>query len=173
MTDTTTIQDATPERLAKTNGALPTFNAAGARILNDSLLERLADKGQLYPDAGINAVLKQAGERYYADWYGAGMSTLIAIDYGKVQGGGGGANSGIPVGRIQTQCRDSYRAARKALTPKYRKAVEAILIEGQSDLVGVGKALSGAASPHTCRAVAIERFTAGLLFLAKHYAFLK
>ena len=47
--------------------------------------------------------------------------------------------------------------------------MELILLEGQSDLVAVGKAITGAASPHACRSVAIERFTAGLYMLAKHY----
>ncbi len=138
----------------------------------DSFLDKLAAKGALYPDKGMNAVLHHAGEKYYEDWYNAGMSTLKAIDYGKVSGGAGGSGGSVPTGRMQAQARESYRAARKALTPKYRKPVEAVLLEGQDDLVDVGRAASGAASPHTCRAVAIERFTAGLLILARHYAML-
>jgi hypothetical protein len=157
---------ATPDRIAKG----PSVMVDGVRQMQDSLLDRLAEKGHLYPDAGMNAALKVAGEKYYEDWYGTGLSPLIAIDYGKVSGGGGG--DGIGVGSIQTRCRDSYRAARKALTPVYRKAVEPILLEGQTDLVALGKALSGAASPHTCRAVALERFKAGLLILARHYVLL-
>lgn len=153
---------------------LATANPDPAPLRRDSLLDKLADKGALYNDRGMNAALKAAGEKYFEDWYGAGLSTLIAIDYGKVSGGSGGKGAGgMAVGRVQMQCRDSYRAARKALTPKYRKPVEAILLEGQTDLVAVGKAASGAASPHTCRAVALERFSAGLLLLAKHYVLLK
>ena len=158
-------EDTTPERLAKG----PSIVVEGVRQMQDSLLERLAEKGHLYPDAGMNAALKVAGEKYYEDWYGAGLSSLIAIDYGKVSGGGGGTGG---FSQMQAKCRDSYRAARKALTPVYRKAVEPIVLEGQTDLVALGKALSGAASPHTCRAVALERFKAGLLLLARHYVLL-
>jgi hypothetical protein len=165
MTD---IQDTTPERIAKG----PSVMVDGVRQMQDSLLDRLAEKGHLYPDAGMNAALKVAGEKYYEDWYGTGLATLQAIDYGKVSGGGGGGGGGISSSQMQAKCRDSYRAARKALTPVYRKAVEPVLLEGQTDLVALGKALSGAASPHTCRAVALERFKAGLLILARHYVLL-
>lgn len=160
--------DATPERLAKGDS----YVADGVRVMRDSLLDRLAEKGHLYPDAGVNAVLKMAGEKYYEDWYGAGLSTLIAIDYGKVSGGGGGGSGG-GVSQIQTRCRESHNAARKALPPKYRKPVELVLLEGQSDLVAVGKAITGAKDRVLARAVAIERFTAGLYLLGLHYALLK
>ena len=133
------------------------------------LLERLADKGQLYPDKTINESLRIAGEKYYEDWYNGGMSGLQAIDYGKVSGGQGGSCSSMPPSRMAAQARARYREARAYVGVKYRKALEAVLLEGQTDLVAVGKALTGAASPHTARSVAIERFTAGLFLLDKHY----
>jgi hypothetical protein len=74
---------------------------------------------------------------------------------------------------MAAQSRQAYRDARAAIGKKYREAVELILLDGQSDLVGVGKAITGSASPHTARSVAIERFTAGLFMLAKHYGFVK
>jgi hypothetical protein len=157
---------ATPERLAKSASALA---PNGARVFKDELLDRLAVKGQLYPDPTINEACRLAGERYYADWYGSNMSALKAIDYGKVSGGKGASGSQIAPGGIALHCRKNYRAARAVLGDKYRKPVEAILLEGQSDLVTVGKSITGAANPRTCRAVAIERFTAGLYLLAKHY----
>ena len=98
------LQDTTPERLAKG----PSIVVEGVRQMQDSLLERLAEKGHLYPDAGMNAALKVAGEKYYEDWYGAGFSGLQGIDYGKVAGGGGEGG----VSQKQAKCRDSYRAAR-------------------------------------------------------------
>lgn len=161
---------ATPERLAMGESIV---TADGARQFQDELLTRLASKGQLYPDGQINEAMRLAGERYYADWYGAGMGGLQAIDYGKVQGGQGGAGSAMPASRMAAQKRADYRAARAVLGSKYRKPVEAIILEGQSDLVGIGRAISGAASPHTARAVAIERFTAGLFMLARHYEYTK
>jgi hypothetical protein len=165
------VDTATPERLAMSDESTVTDD--GARQFKDELLVRLADKGQLYPNATINAACKLAGEKYYADWYGSNMSALQAIDYGKVRSGQGGSGSHLPPGRIATKCREAYRAARAAMPDKYRKPVELILLEGQSDLVAIGKAITGSAVPATCRTVAIERFTFGLYLLAKHYVFLK
>jgi hypothetical protein len=157
--------DATPERIARSESTI----VDGTRQFQDELLVRMASKGQLYPDATINAALLAAGTKYHEDWYGAGMGGLQAIDYGKVSGGQGGSGSSMPASRIAAQHRANYRAARKAVPAKYRRPVEAILLEGQSDLVAIGKAISGAASPHTARSVAIERFTTGLYLLALHY----
>lgn len=168
MTDTTVIQDATPERLAMSESTV----VDGVRQFQDELLVRLASKGQLWAGTEQNAALLAAGTKYYEDWYGSGMGGLQAIDYGKVSGGQGGSGSSMPPSRMAAQARANYRAARAAMPAKYRKPVEAILLEGQSDLVAIGKAITGAASPHTARSVAIERFTAGLYLLAKHYAFM-
>jgi hypothetical protein len=169
----------TLERIKKTlatdkDGGLEViFNEDGARWFKDELLVRMADKGQLYPDATINMACRLAGEKYYADWYGAGMGGLQAIDYGKVRSGQGGSGSHLPPGRMAAQCREAYRAARAAMPGHYRKPVELILLDGQSDLAAVGKAITGSATAVTCRAVAIERFTFGLYLLAKHYAIAK
>lgn len=164
--------DATPERLAKSEGE-SIVTTEGARQFQDELLTRMARKGQLYPEAKTNEALLLAGGKYYEDWYGSGMGGLQAIDYGKVSGGQGGAGSAMPVSRIAAQHRANYRAARAAVPAKWRKPMEAIILEGQSDLVAVGRAASGAASPHTARAVAVERFTTALYLLAKHYVLLK
>jgi hypothetical protein len=164
------VDIATPERLRKSKS---TVTEDGARQFKDELLVRLADKGQLYPDATINLACKLAGEKYYADWYGSGMRTLQAVDYGKVRGAQGGSGSHLPPGRIAAKCREDYRAARAALPDKYRTVVELVLLQDQSDLVAIGKAATGSAVPSTCRTVAIERFTFGLYLLAKHYGLLK
>lgn len=161
--------DATPERIAKSESTV----TEGTRQFQDELLVRMASKGQLYPDTDTNAALLMAGTKYHEDWYGGGMGGLQAIDYGKVSGGQGGSGSSMPASRIAAQHRANYRQARAAVPSRWRKPLEAILLEGQSDLVAIGKAASGAASPHTARAVALERFTTGLYLLAKHYLFTK
>lgn len=161
---------ATPERLAMSDGE-SIVTEDGARQFSDELLDRMARKGQLYPDAKINEACQLAGHRYYENWYGAGMGGLQAIDYGKVQGGQGGAGSAMPPSRIAAQHRAAYREARAILGSKYRKAVEPFLLEGQSDPVAVGKAISGAGDRVIARTVAIERFSAGLYLLARHYGF--
>ena len=162
-------QDATHERIAMSPSEV---NADGARVFRDDLLTRLADKGHLWPDKETNQALQMAGIKYHEDWYGSGMGGLQAIDYGKVSGGQGGSGSSMPASRMAAQARANYRAARAVMPAKYRKPVELILLEGQTDLVAVGKLMTGAASPHTARSVAIERLTAGLYLLAKHYGFL-
>jgi hypothetical protein len=111
-----------------------------------------------------------AGERYYEDWYLSNMSPLAAIDYGKVRGGGGGG--GLNLNEMQEQKRREYRKARAAMGAKYRQVVEVILLQDQ-DLVSAGKQATGSSVAATCRAVAVERFTAGLFMLAKHYGLLR
>jgi hypothetical protein len=162
--------DATPERLARSPDS--TITKDGARQFNDSLLVRMANKGQLYPDKTINDALAAAGVRYLDDWAGSNMDPLKAVDYGQVSGGGSGGDARIPVGHRMTLMREDYRKARAALGKKYREPLELILLKDQG-LVEVGQAVTGAVAMHTCRAVAIERFTAGLYLLAKHYGFIK
>lgn len=159
--------DATPERLAHSNDNH--IGDDGARHFTDELIVRMASKGQLYPDIFINRACFEAGERYYSDWYGSNMSTLQAIDYGKISGGKGGSGSHMPVSQMQAIKRRDYRNARAYLGKKYREAVELILLQGETDLVGIGRRLTGASQAHTNRSVAIERFTAGLFLLVKHY----
>ena len=69
---------------------------------------------------------------------------------------------------LAAQYREAYRAARAAMPVKLRKPVELILLEGQSDLVAIGKAITGSGTPQTCRAVAF-----GLYLLAKHYVMVR
>ncbi|WFU84367.1 hypothetical protein QA645_16985 [Bradyrhizobium sp. CIAT3101] len=157
---------------AKTKYQPANDDAPKPRQFRKSLLERLAEQGKLYPDAMLNAALKVAGDKYYEDWYGAGMSTLIGIDYGRVRTGGG-SGGGLPVGRLQTQSRERYRAARDTLPDVYRRPVDMILLDGQDDLAAVGVALTGAKCPKTARAVGLERFKVGLFLLAQHYGLLQ
>lgn len=161
---------ATPERLGMSEES--TINEDGARQFNDELLVRMASKGQLYPDPEINQAMLLAGTKYYEDWYGANMGGLQAIDYSKVSGGQGGAGSSMPPSRMAAQARQNYRNARAAMPTRWRKPVELILLDGQSDLAAIGAAITGAASRHANRAVAVERFTTGLYLLAKHYVYL-
>lgn len=161
--------DTTHERIKLTPSVI---NSDGARQFTDDVLTRMAEKGQLWTGKAENEALELAGNKYYEDWYGAGMGGLQAIDYSKVSGGQGGAGSSMPASRIAAQCRANYRAARAAMPERYRRPVELIILDGQSNLVEIGKAITGTASPHTARSVAIERFSAGLYLLAKHYAFL-
>jgi hypothetical protein len=164
------LEAATPERLAMSEDSIITVD--GARQFEDELLMRLGKKGQLWPEQKANEALQLAGIKYYEDWYNAGMGGLQAIDYGKVSGGQGGSGSSMPPSRMAAQARASYRAARASMPAKYRKPVEAIILEGQSDLVAVGRAATGAKDRSLARSMALERFTAGLYLLAKHYVFL-
>lgn len=170
MEATQQIEEPTLERLAHSNDNIRT--ADGAVQFQDSILVKMAAKGQLYPDRDINRSLLAAGEKYYADWSAGFSQGLKAIDYGKASGGGGGAASHMPASQLQALARGEYRKAREVLGRKYRPAVELLLLEEQ-DVLATGAKISGAASPHTCRAVAIERFTTGLYLLAVHYGLLR
>lgn len=162
------INGPTPERIrhaANDNEILE----SGARRFKDDLVLRLYEKGGLYPDAAINRAMYGSAERYYADWYNSNMSGIASFDPTRVFCGGGSSGCGMPAGQFAAQARDSYRKAREALGAKYRPVVEAVVLQGQIDLVAIGHVASGAASKHTCRAVAMERLCAGLYVLAKHY----
>ena len=140
---------------------LISVDAAHAAAVNGGprLLARMADKGQLWPDAKINMTCKLAGEKFYADWFGA---------YGKERRGQVGQT--LPQGTIAAQCRKDYRTARAELDPRFRKPVELILLDGEP-LLAVGKSVTDYANTSICRSIAIERFTAGLFLLAQHYGF--
>jgi hypothetical protein len=82
---------ATPERLAMS--ADSTVTEDGGRQFKDELLVRLADKGQLYPDAITNLACRNAGEKYYADWYGSGLgpaARLVQLHLSRRADGRGG-----------------------------------------------------------------------------------
>jgi hypothetical protein len=168
--EVTEHEDATPERLQHSNDNFIT--ADGVRRFQDGVLVRLHKKGALYPAKDINDALYAAGEKYYGDWFGSNMDPLKAMNYEAVSGGGSGSDTRLPASHIQLMMRNDYRRAREFLGTKYRKAVELLVLEDQ-ELVAAGAKLSGASSPHACRAVAIERLTAGLFLLAKHYEFIK
>jgi hypothetical protein len=159
------LEDATPERIAHANDNF-SFTQEGARQFTDDLLSRMARKGQLYPNKVINEACAAAGRRYYEDWYSSRLDTLAAIDYGKVSGGGG---EGRICQRVTSWLPSATIIARHARPRGEVSATARIDALQEQDLVGVGRNVSGAASPHACRAVAIERFTAGLYLLAKHY----
>jgi hypothetical protein len=161
--------DATPERLAKSNDNFK--GKDGVRRFADSLLVRLAVRGGLYPDKDINRALLQAGERYYADWYGSNMSTLKAFDPTRVYTGSG-VGSGMPANEAQAQMRKAHRKARAYLGKKYAEALELLVVNEQTDLVVVGKKIGKVAHERAARAIATERLTAGLFLLAKHYGYI-
>jgi hypothetical protein len=161
--------DATPERLAKSNDNFKGND--GVRRFADSLLVRLAVRGGLYPDKDINRALLQAGERYYADWYGSNMSPLKAFDPTRVYTGAGDA-SAMPASVAQAQKRKEHRKARAYLGKKYADALELMVLNEQTDLVAVGQKIGRVAHQRAARAIATERLTAGLFLLAKHYGFI-
>jgi hypothetical protein len=161
--------DATPERLAKSNDNFK--GKDGVRRFVDSLLVRLAARSGLYPDKTINRSMLQAGERYYADWFGSNMSPLKAFDPTRVYTGSG-TGSGMPASEAQAQMRKAHRKARAYLGKKYAEALELMVLNEQTDLVAVGKKIGKVAHHRAARAIATERLTAGLFLLAKHYGYI-
>lgn len=164
--------DATPERIAKA-GTDFYIGSDKARRFADSPLQRLATRGGLYPDTETNKRLLEAGERYFEDWYISNMSSIAAFDPTRVFVGGGDFSPGMPVSERQAIARSAHRGVTAAIGRKYMEVVDAVVLQEQGDFEAIGRKASGMASPHSCRAIATERLTAGLYLLAKHYGLIK
>lgn len=159
-------EDATPERLNKAGEDVATLE--GVRYLADTPLQRLYNRGALSRDPAMNARLFDAGEKFYRDWYLSGMETLAAQDITR-QGSGDGCASGMPASERQAIHRQAWRKANEKLGARYRKVVELVVLEGNTDLVAVGKDVSGYAKRETARAVGLDRLIGGLEILEEHY----
>jgi hypothetical protein len=162
------LDGATPERIAIAGDDVEVVEGH-ARRFTDTPLQRLAKRGQLFPDADTNKRLLEAGERYYADWYLSGMSPIGSFDPTRVYaGGGGGSNCGMPASVMQAKRRASHRAARAVLGKLYAAVVDPIILHEQEP-VAVGRVVANVKAETLARAIATERLRAGLYMLARHY----
>lgn len=165
--------DATPERIAQAANDNEVGEADSVRRFADSVVQRLAKRGGLYPDKMINLRLLEAAEKYYSDWHLSGMDPLQAQDPSKVHAGGNDFNPGMPVSQASAIKRSDYRKARLALGSIYREVVDLIVLHDQSDLIAIGRHAGNVQHMHSARAIATERLRAGLYLLALHYQLIR
>lgn len=116
----------------------------------------------------LDKIQFNAGHRYYAHWYGAGLVKLGSVSFETV-GSSREPGSGMAATERQAYHRQRYRQGEAALGPVLSAYVNAIVLQEQEPEV-VGKRITGRAAPSQARAVAIEMLKGGLDVLAKEYA---
>ncbi len=151
----------TPERLRAANDNFVVDRKTGTHTMQDSPVRRMHKDGRL-TDAQLDAA-----ERYYADWYAAGMAPLGAVDYGRpmVDGHSPKTESDYRVGAAQR-----WRRARTDLGA-LGQVVDRVVLEEQSlEAAGADLGWTGASQR---RAVATDRLRLGLDVLARRYGLVR
>jgi hypothetical protein len=111
----------------------------------------------------------EAGQRYYAHYYAAGLSSFGSVDLGRVGRSSSGPTYGMAATERQAYHRKMYRVGSQALGLQLSPYVDGIVLEEQDPEL-VGKRVTGRAHAQQARAVAIEMAKMGLDLLAKAYA---
>ncbi len=126
--------------------------------VQDSPVERLAAAGKL------SAVQKQAADRFFADYYNAGLAPLGAVDYGKAHVDGSSPSYGSD---FRHGAADRWNNACKALSAGTLKIVDRVVLREMSvELSGRDMGYNNAPQ---ARAVAMWALTDGLDTLGRHY----
>lgn len=127
--------------------------------LADSPIARLAGQGKITP------IQRQAAERFFADYYNAGLAPLGAVDYSKVMVDGSKSSS---TSDFRFAASDRYRAATGALSTGVLKIVDRIVLR-EMPVETAGRDVTGRKDAKQARAVAMFALTEGLDTLALHY----
>ena len=159
--NTTTAAEPTPARLAHANDNFTIDPATRAYHLTDTPVERLHAAGKL------TIWQKQAAEKYFADYYAAGLAPLGAVDYGKamVDGTSPSGHSDYRFSAV-----DRWRNAGKTLSAGTLKIIDRVVLREMS-IELAGRDVSGRKDPGQARAVAMFVLVDGLDTLARHYGF--
>ena len=145
----------TPERLRHANDNFVTV--AGATRISDAPVDRLFNAGK------IDKTQHEAGQRYYADWYAAGLAPLGAIDYGKPQVDG---SKPTEVSEFRMAAVDRCNRATRSMGRNRRTIDMVVLLE--QGVEAAGREVGFRNAPQA-RAVGLDRLRAGLDDLAKFY----
>lgn len=129
------VVDATPERIAKSDGASAWVNPAEidsseqpigrTRQFRDSWVDRLHRRGVL-------TYAQWAACGWYRDVHGLAFSAQrVVADYGQGAGGAGQGCYGQPMTETQQHHRARYRQARSSIPPQMLTLVEGVLLHDQ------------------------------------------
>lgn len=170
----------TPERLAKGDivrstggGAVAEGGLEGLRrsfktpepTKAEEVLSRLHRKCSLDHDPGMNERMYEAGKKYDATVYLAGMGGIGAQDLLALRGDGNPAHM-MPVSAAAADARLRLRKAWTILNPKLARAVHALLIDGH-DAASVGRELSTYKTPKECSTAALTALRIALWTLVE------
>lgn len=149
----------TRERLRAANDNFVVDPATRAYHFTDTPVDRLQAAGKL------TNVQAEAAQRFYADFYAAGLSPLGAIDYSKDH------VDGTPPtwqSDYRMSASDRYRSACGSMTAQTRKFVDRVVLREMS-VEAAGRDVTGRANAREARAVAMDRLSEGLNDLAVFY----
>lgn len=145
----------------------------GVRRMTDWPLHRLFSRQHLdRHDQERNRSLYEAGERYRAHWYLAGLAPIGAIDYARATGSGEGSAGGMPVSETQAHHRARFRQGVKALGPFLTPVVDGVCLY-EREPEDIGYAVSLYEDRKQARAVALDRLVEGLRLLGVDYGLLR
>jgi hypothetical protein len=114
----------------------------------------------------LNGVQAEAAERFYADYYAAGLAPLGAIDYGKPIVDG---TSPSNVSDHREAASQRYRGACSAIASSVTlKFVDRIVLR-EMPVEAAGREISFRSDAREARAVAMDRLCEGLDALAQFY----
>jgi len=125
----------------------------------DTPIERLAKAKR------ITATQLEAGNRFYADFYAAGLSPLGAVDYGKPM-----VDGTSPAGQsdYRAAAGERYRRACLAIGPALLKVIDRVVLR-EMQVEAAGRDVSGRADDTPARSVGMWALTEGLDVLAAFY----
>lgn len=158
----------TPQRLARAAGDVDT-----ERVEVDGVavtVPRMADGApldRLYRRGVVGPRQRDAGARFWSDWYHAGTIQRTTASYSDSPWTRG-ERSGMAVTERQVHARQRLRAARGALGPHLGRVAEAMLID-ELDPVDAGRRLFGRRDGPQARASATDALLIALDTLADHY----
>lgn len=110
-----------------------------------------------------------AGQRYYSDWYHAGLSGIGAIDYSAANGAGAGsAPHMMPLTGLMALKRAEHRKARAALADQERAVLEAVVLEERS-FTEAAKDATGIRNKQPALREGKRLLSAALSALERHY----
>jgi hypothetical protein len=159
----------TPERLAKAGRQVePVASETGyetIRMLDGSPLEQLATLGKRNPRKGITGPQYQAGCRYYADAYAAGLFSSGVTDVAEERVDGG-RHKDVPVHRLEAMGR--YNKALRALDRVSVAVLSAVLLH-EVPLVAYAERFRSFPQARERRAIALEQLRHALDQLDEFY----
>lgn len=159
----------TPERVARSDGGY-SISPDGLMRVVEAPFDRLGARRQLDDDGERSRLLYEAGSRFRADWYLAGLAG--SLGGGSLDGAGGGIGHPaymIPSSERVAGHRASWRQAYRAMDDEQRRIVGYVVLD-ELTVTAAGLLLTdGACAATKAKRIAMDTLLAGLGTLAVHY----
>lgn len=156
-----THEDATPERLRHAlAGGEARVDAQGVRRLGEPFdllhARRLLDR----EDAGVNALLWQAGDRFRGHWHSGRLDPLTAFNFQRESVDGGRT---VPTGPTEAAIRhrEAFRQAQAAVGPRLLPYLVGVVVDGRT-VADLRTLVTDTGHARTAEALALDRLREAL-----------